>query len=139
MANKMNLQIITPKKIVLEREIDSLVAPTKAGEVTILPNHMPLFSVLDDGVIEIKHDKEETYLSIGGGYLETDGKTVHLLVSRAAGQDEIDEKEVLEAKQEAEKRVKEAPTDEARHAATLQLRRSLIDIKLLQKARRRKI
>ncbi len=137
MTHKLNLQIITPKKVVLEREIDSLVAPTKAGEVTILPSHMPLFSVLDDGVVTIKEQEGDTYLSIGGGYLETDGKKVHLLVSRAAGQDDIDEQEVQEAQQEAERRLKDAPTKEARHEAMLQLRRSLVDMKLIKKAKRK--
>ena len=40
-------------------------------------------------------------LAIGGGYLETDGKNVQLLVTRAYGQDEIDHKATLKAIEDA--------------------------------------
>jgi len=85
------LKIITPKKIVLEKEILSITLPTEEGEITILPHHANLFSILKEGIIKIKYNQEEDYFAIGGGYLETDGHEVNVLVSRAYGQDEIDE------------------------------------------------
>lgn len=132
------LTVITPKKVVLEREISSISAPGMDGEITILPNHQPLFSLLTEGVVKIRAGEEEDFLAIGGGYLETNGKSVNLLVSRAYNQDEIDEKAINQAKEEAEKLLKEAKTDEERKKAMAVLRRSLIDLKVLKYRRRKR-
>ena len=134
----LKLRIITPNKIVLEKEISQITLPAGEGEITVLPNHIPLFSTLIEGLITIVHEKEESFLSIGGGYVETDGKIINILVSRAYGQDEIDEKEIETAKKDAEKAVEIAKTEEERQQALASLRRSTIDIKLLEKVKRRR-
>ncbi len=136
--SQLRLRIITPKKTVFEQEINSITAPASDGEVTILPGHMPLFSLLTEGVVTIRTEGDENYFSIGGGYLETNGKAVNLLVSRAYGQDQIDEAEITKAKAHAEQLIKEAPNEAARHEAMMQLRRSLIDLKVLSKVKKRK-
>ena len=133
----LHLKIITPKKIVLEKDILSITLPTEEGEITILPHHANLFSILKEGIIKIKYNKEEDYFAIGGGYLETDGREVNVLVSRVYGQDEIDEKMIEEAKENAKKILSQAKTDAERQQAAALLRRSLIDSKLLRKKRRR--
>jgi F-type H+-transporting ATPase subunit epsilon len=127
------LKIITPKKIVLEKEILSITLPTEEGEITILPHHANLFAILKEGIIKIKYNQEEDYFAIGGGYLETDGHEVNVLVSRAYGQDEIDEKMIEEAKENAQKILSQAKTDAERQQAATLLRRSLIDSKLLRR------
>lgn len=132
------LQIITPKKVVLRDKVDSVTAPSSTGEITILYNHTPLFSLLKEGVVKIKKGGDETYLSIGGGYLETTGKEVNLLVSRAAGQDEIDETAVKRARDEAEKLLRESKTEAERHEAMATLRRSFIDLKILKFRKKKK-
>jgi len=78
----LHLKIITPKKIVLEEEVFSVTIPTTSGEITVLPKHEKLFSIITEGIIKIKKKDEEDYLSIGGGYLETDGKELNILVIR---------------------------------------------------------
>lgn len=130
------LKIITPKKIVLEKEILSITLPTEEGEITILPHHANLFAILKEGIIKIKYNQEEDYFAIGGGYLETDGHEVNVLVSRAYGQDEIDEKMIEEAKENAQKILSQAKTDAERQQAATLLRRSLIDSKLLRRRKR---
>ena len=137
MANKLKLQIVTPKRVIFEKEIDSITAPSKSGEITVLPHHTSLFTLLHEGVVIVRGEGDETSFSIGGGYLETDGNHVNVLVSRAYGQDELDEKDIEAARQEAERRLKEAPTDEARHEAMEMLRRSTIDMKVLKRFKKK--
>ena len=136
--NTLNLKIITPKKVVLEESVISVTAPGVSGEFTVLPRHVPLFATLQEGIVTIRDQKNESFFSIGGGYIETDGKDVHLLVSRAFGQDEIDEKEIEQARTRAEKLLKESRDESERHEALLVLRRSLVDMKLLKKTKHRK-
>ena len=133
----LHVQIITPQKTVFEADADSVIIPSMEGELTVLTHHVPLFTPLVDGIVELKTEKNDYFFSIGGGYLETDGKKAIILVSRASGQDEVDEKEVKLAEERARKMVVEAKTDEERQQAMESLRRSTIDIKLLQKVRRK--
>lgn len=135
--NMILLRIITPKKIVLEDEVDSVTAPASDGEITVLPRHTNLFTLLKDGVVMIKKGGKEDYLAIGGGFLETDGTEINLLVSRAQGQDEIDEKLTEKAIKDAEKLASEAKSEEERHEATTLLRHSIVDLKLLRRHKRR--
>ncbi len=74
-------------------------------------------------------------MAIGGGYMETDGKQIHILVSRAYGQDEIDADLTKQAIDDAKKLLVEAKEQPDRDRAVSLLRRSLIDMKLLHKRR----
>ncbi len=134
--NTIHLKVITPKKIVREQDVVSVTAPAADGEITILAHHVNLFSLLKEGVITIRHDNKEEYMAIGGGYIETDGRTLNILVSRAYGQDEIDEKMTEKAIEEAQKLITEAKSDSERAEATAVLRRSVIDMKLIKRKKR---
>lgn len=136
MANKLNLKIITPQKIVLEKDIDSITLPSDEGEITILPRHTNLFSLLKEGVIKFKINDEEDYLAIGGGYVETDGKSINVLVSKAYGQDEINHNLTEKAIVEAKNILKVSRDSKQREEAMLILRRSLINMKLLRRKKR---
>ena len=132
----LKLIIITPKKIALEKEISGVTLPSTEGEITILPHHVNLFSLLVEGVVRYWKGAESDLLAIGGGYVETDGATVRLLVSRAYGQDAIDEQQTKLALADAKERMKSAKSEDARKEISSLLRRSIVDSKLLKKKRR---
>lgn len=66
----INVEVLTPRKIELETEALCLVLPTLAGEVSILPKHIPLISVLRPGNIKVKTKEKEVVFEIEGGILE---------------------------------------------------------------------
>jgi F-type H+-transporting ATPase subunit epsilon len=131
------LEIISPKKKLYDMDVISVSVPSATGILTILHNHVPLFALLTEGIIKVISNKGEDYFSIGGGYIETTGKKVRVLVSKAFHQDEIDEQAVHNALKEAERELKEAPTSADRKTAMAAYKRSLIDSKLLK--RRKKV
>lgn len=131
----MKLQIITPVKLVKEVEVTSVTLPTASGEITILPKHQSLLSLLVEGIVTYKSKEGNEALSIGGGYVQTDGSILRVLVSRSYGQNEIDEKLTQEAINQAKKILSES-TDKAQilEAKSL-LHRSIIDSKLIKRRR----
>ena len=131
----MKLQIITPARLVKEIEVSSITLPTDAGQITILPKHQPLLTHLEEGIATYVENGETSDLAVGGGYAQTDGNIVKLLVTRAYGQDEIDEKLTTEALARAEKILKESANETERAEAKTVLRRSIIDSKLIKKKR----
>lgn len=132
----LHLKIITPKKVVYEKDVNSVTVPASDGEITILPRHANLFSLLKEGIIKVKINDDEDYFSIGAGYVETDGKEVIILVSRAYGQDEIDEKLINQAIEEAKKLSEKATDEKTRQQAISMMRRAIIDSKLLKKRKK---
>lgn len=134
----MYLQVITPRKIVIEKEVDAVILPTVSGEITVLPKHAHLVSLLEEGVITMKVDKSEEYLAIGGGYVETDGRHIQILVSRAYNQDEINEEISRKAIEEAQQALDKAKNKSERLEASAVLKRSIVDMKLLQKYKKQR-
>lgn len=132
----LHLRIITPKKIVRDEEVNALTLPSSEGELTILPKHMNLFAMLKEGVIKIRKGQSEDFLAIGGGYMETDGKTINVLVSRAYNHDEINQELTEKALDRAKKLIADAQDEKERHEALSLYRRSVIDLKLLKKRRK---
>jgi F-type H+-transporting ATPase subunit epsilon len=132
----LHLRIITPNKVILEEDIDSITLPSHEGEITILPKHENLFSLLDQGILKIKKNNKEDFLAIGGGYLETNGEYANVLVSRAYNQDQINEQVVNKALNEAKILLNKSKTSEERKEALSLIRRSVIDLKLLKKRKK---
>ena len=135
----IRLKVITPRKIVMDKEVGSVTVPTADGEITILPHHSHLFSLLVEGIVKIKTENNEDDLAIGGGYLETNGKTVTVLVSRAYGQGEIDKNLTDKAIEEAKLILSKSTDENERAAAMSTLRRSVIDSKLMKRRKARPV
>lgn len=131
------LQILTPTSIALDEEVDMVTAPSASGVVGILPHHVPLFTKLVEGEIKITTGKEERYLSIGGGFMEVTKEKVTILVSRAIHADELNEKDILRAQEEAKKALANADKPQARVVAEAMLGQAMVDMKILSKLRHR--
>jgi F-type H+-transporting ATPase subunit epsilon len=132
----LNLKIITPQKIVVEEEVNEISVPSAEGYITVLPKHIHLLTLLQEGIVLMKKGTKEDYLAIGGGYLETNGKEVNVLVSRAYRQDELDEELTEKAIAEAKKLLSDAKDAKLRYEAEATLRRSVVDMKLIKRRRR---
>ncbi len=133
----LQVSVITPTKKVLEVQALSVSLPTTAGEITVLPQHDKLLTMLEEGIVTIRTStSSEDSIAIGGGYAQTDGQELKVLVSRAYGQEEIDEKLTKEAIAKAQKIMEESHDDAERAEATSLIRRSLVDMKLLEKIRK---
>ena len=137
--NTIRLKVITPRKIVIDRSVNSVTVPTAEGEITILPHHAHLFSLLIEGIVKIKTEANEDDLAIGGGYLETNGKTITILVSRAYGQNEIDKNLTDKAVQDAKLILSKSSDEKERAEAMTIIRRSVIDSKLMKRRKSRPI
>ena len=133
---QLHLEIITPERIAYTDTVDMVTVPGVMGTMGVLPKHIPLFAQLTHGELKIKKGDDNYYLSIGGGFIEVTKEKVIVLVTRAVNAKELNEKEILEAKQRAEEALKEKPTGEAFITAQMLLRQTLVDLKILRLRRR---
>ena len=70
MSKELQLKIISLKEVVYNDYVDSVTLPTKAGEITVLPNHAPLISHLTKGSIRAKFEGKDKAFPIDGGFME---------------------------------------------------------------------
>jgi F-type H+-transporting ATPase subunit epsilon len=102
----IRLKIVTPEKLVLEEEAYSVTLPGAAGEVTILPDHVPYVGMIRAGEIYFRRspDAEPEPFATAGGFVEFHGNVLTLLADTAERPEEID----IRAAEEAHKRAEEA-------------------------------
>ncbi len=132
---EIKFKIVTPEKTVYEAEIDQLTLPTQEGEITVLPDHIPLISVLAPGELVAKKGSEEIAMAVSGGMIEVRKNEITILADTAERAEEIDIKRAEEAKARAE-RLKEEKIrlDETEYAtAAAILEKNLARIKVARK------
>ncbi|MBI4135835.1 ATP synthase F1 subunit epsilon [Candidatus Uhrbacteria bacterium] len=148
----ITFEIATPERVVYKETVDSLTLPTKDGEITVLPNHIPLVSVLVPGAITVRKGSDEQYLAVSGGFIEVQpaqispsekfqsGKPntrVVVLADTAERAEELTVAAIEKARADAEQALKEKRSmdDETFAAAAAALERELARLKVVRKRR----
>ncbi len=77
----MQVNIVKVNGIFWNGEAHSVTAPGAEGELTVLPNHVPLVTALNHGRLVVKRDGKEVFTHVvDGGVLEVTGKNVTVLL-----------------------------------------------------------
>lgn len=132
----LKLKIVSPERVLMEAEVLSISLPTPLGQITVLPKHTPLVSVLSPGEATVKElQSKESYLSISGGFVQVQkGGAVHLLVDAAEHVSEINESRAEAARVRAQEALKSANMSDQEYAATVAaLERSLSRLNIVRK------
>ncbi len=158
MSKQLKLKIITPERLILEEMADQVSLPTTLGEITVLPEHIPLITGLSSGDVVAVINGEHVPFAIVGGFLEVkkslpavegeEGITeVAVLADFAEHVSEISDEKVEKAKTRAEELKKEMPArpgggENKEHVDfehfEAELERSLTRVKIADKWRTRK-
>ncbi len=102
----MNLELVSLDGIKFKAQAYSIILPTASGQITVLPGHAPILSLLTPGVITIRKKKDdadyhlEHYATLGG-VLEITPDLTRVLVDEATHGDEINETEAQKAHEKA--------------------------------------
>ena len=134
---QLSLKIATPEKLVYEdKELDSVTLPTSMGEITILPNHIPLVVKIAPGEVTIRKKGQEHILVTMQGFMHLDkvGNIV-VLSDYAIRSEDVELAKVEEAKKKAEAAMKEKTSQKDFAIAEAELRKTLLELKIAQKRR----
>jgi F-type H+-transporting ATPase subunit epsilon len=117
----MKFKIVTPEKTIYENEILQVSIPTLQGEITVMPNHIPLVSVLQAGELKIKDKDGDHIMAVSGGFLEVKANNeLIILADNAERADDIDLDRAEQARQRAEEQMAKAKGEENVDFAKLQ-------------------
>ena len=134
MAKKILLEVVTPDKLLLSKEVDVVVATGVDGEFGVLHGHIPFLASLAVGELRFRDGNETDYAAITGGFSEVTGTKVTILAEAAELSREIDVDRAQRARERAEKRLSQAQKEKVDYArAEAALQRALLRLRLAQR------
>ncbi|PLX24876.1 ATP synthase F1 subunit epsilon [Candidatus Parcubacteria bacterium] len=136
---KFSLKIVTPEKVLFEDQVLQVSVSTTMGQITILPNHLPLVSQLSPGEVVVRFNgTDESLMAVSGGIIEVLPDQVVILADTAERAEDIDEARAEEAKQKAEELLKEKVTDAEQFAAfSAMMEKEMARLKVARKYKKR--
>ena len=134
MADTLHLQIITPDKLLVREDADSVQIPGKGGYLGILPGHAPLITELMIGEISFSRGGTTQYFAVSWGFAEVLPDKVTILADTAERAEDINVTRAQEAKARAEELLRN-PTPDLDYAATNHaLRRAEVRLEVAARA-----
>ena len=124
MADFLQLEIVTPERLVEKDTVSEVQIPGKDGYFGILPGHAPLITELGVGEIRYRGDGMEYRLAVAWGFAEVLPNKVTILAETAERANEIDLPRAQKAKQAAEERLRNADEEEETDKALNQIARA---------------
>jgi F-type H+-transporting ATPase subunit epsilon len=133
----IQLEIVTPERLVYQDEVDSVNVPGVEGELGILPHHAPLVSTLGYGELRIRKGGAEESFAIVGGFVQVRPDKVVVMAETADLASEIDLERAREARREAERALETGFTEGADlSAARAALQQALMRIRVAERRHR---
>ncbi len=124
MAETLQLEIVTPERLVEKDTVSEVQIPGRDGYLGVLPGHAPLITELGVGEIRYKGDGMEYRLAVAWGFAEILPNKVTILAETAERASEIDLPRAQKAKEAAEARLKAADEPDETDKALNQLARA---------------
>src|SRR6185312_13546022 len=100
----IDLQIVTPDKMLVREQVDEVEIPGSEGYFGVLPGHTPMLASLAVGELWYRKGQEKTFLAIAFGFTEVLPDRVTILAQLAERADEIDTDRAEAARKRAEDR-----------------------------------
>ena len=98
MAKTLHVDIVSAEQQIFSGEAEMLVAPGEAGELGILPEHMPLLTRIKPGVVRIRTaGAEDEVIYVSGGMMEVQPDRVTVLADTSVRAHDLDEAKAMEA------------------------------------------
>ena len=137
----LHVKMVTAERQLIDEQAEMVIAPGGAGEIGILPRHIPLITTLKPGELRIRRADEEQLFAVGGGFLEVrnveGGSEVIVLADTAERAEELDLARAEEAKRRAEQHIADKSSAVDSVAAQASLLRALARIRVAERHRSR--
>lgn len=104
--SQFHLTIVTPERSFFSDDVDMIIVNALEGEMAVLKNRAPIITPLKTGKIRIFNDNKERVAAVVDGYINVGTYSTIVVTNAAEWPEEIDVERALEAKRQAEERLK---------------------------------
>ncbi|QDC01231.1 MULTISPECIES: F0F1 ATP synthase subunit epsilon [Phyllobacteriaceae] len=118
MAQSFQFELVSPERLLVSDQVESVIIPGAEGEMTVMASHAPVMTTIKPGVVTVKSASgtEERYV-VFGGFADVLPSGCTLLAESAVAVKDIDRADIARRIQEAKEDVADAKTDEHRTKA----------------------
>nr|YP_009447456.1 ATP synthase CF1 epsilon subunit [Cucurbita maxima]ALO22035.1 AtpE [Cucurbita ecuadorensis]ALO22306.1 AtpE [Cucurbita maxima subsp. andreana]ATY69874.1 ATP synthase CF1 epsilon subunit [Cucurbita maxima]UER99904.1 ATP synthase CF1 epsilon subunit [Cucurbita maxima] len=122
----LNLSVLTPNRIIWASEVKEMILVTNSGQIGVLPNHAPIATGVDIGILRIRLTDNDGWLTMAlmGGFARIGNNEVTILVNDAEKASDIDPQEAQQTLEIAEANLRKAQGKRQTIEANLALRRA---------------
>nr|YP_009449980.1 ATP synthase CF1 epsilon subunit [Burmannia disticha]ANK36177.1 ATP synthase CF1 epsilon subunit [Burmannia disticha] len=120
----LNLCVLTPNRIIWDSEVKEIILFTNSGQIGILPNHAPIATAVDIGLLRIRPNDQWVTVALMGGFARIGNNEITILGNDAEISIDIDPQEAQQALQMAETNLSRAEGKRQAIEANLALRRA---------------
>lgn len=93
---------MAPNRIVFNSEVEEIILSSNTGQIGILPNHAPLLTALDIGVMKLRIGNKWSAVALMGGFAQIDQNQITILVNEAERATDINLQQAEEAFENAQ-------------------------------------
>ena len=139
MAMTIHVDVVSAEESIFSGLAEFVALPGEAGELGILPGHMPLLTRIKPGAVRIKSPQQdhEELIFVAGGMLEVQPNLVTVLADTAIRGKDLDEAKALDAKKRAEEAMSNRSSELDYARAQAELAEAIAQLAALQKLRKR--
>lgn len=116
MADKLHFSLVSPERQIASEDVDQVDVPGSEGLFGVLPNHAPVMTTLQPGVVKVTNAGVETRIFVRGGFAEVTPAGLTILAEEAIPVKELDAAAIAQ-------RIKNAEQDLADNDTTPETRR----------------
>jgi F-type H+-transporting ATPase subunit epsilon len=118
MAEAFQFELVSPERLLVSEQVESVVIPGAEGEMTVLANHAPVMTTIKPGVVTVKTAAGATErYCVFGGFADILPSGCTLLAESAVAVESIDRDDLAQRIQDAGEDVADAKDDKARAKA----------------------
>nr|YP_009692165.1 ATP synthase CF1 epsilon subunit [Allium tuberosum]YP_010575402.1 ATP synthase CF1 epsilon subunit [Allium condensatum]YP_010630541.1 CF1 subunit epsilon [Allium taquetii]YP_010985157.1 ATP synthase CF1 epsilon subunit [Allium ramosum]QAX27740.1 ATP synthase CF1 epsilon subunit [Allium ramosum]QEG98771.1 ATP synthase CF1 epsilon subunit [Allium tuberosum]QHQ73385.1 AtpE [Allium tuberosum]QKJ81389.1 ATP synthase CF1 epsilon subunit [Allium tuberosum]UZM10916.1 ATP synthase CF1 epsilon sub len=120
----LNLCVLTPNRMILDSEVKEIILSTNSGQIGVLPNHAPIATAVDIGLLRICLNDQWLTVALMGGFARISNNEITILGNDAEMSTDIDPQEAQQALEIAEANLSRAQGKRQAIEANLALRRA---------------
>jgi F-type H+-transporting ATPase subunit epsilon len=131
----LHLEVVTPEKVLVSRDVEMVVAPGILGEFGVLEGHVPFLTGIVPGELRYISGGKTERFAVTSGFAEVSNNNVSVLVNAAENAIDIDLERARKAMERARERLarERGAEDVDFLRAEVALKRAIARIRVVEK------
>ncbi len=118
MAELLKFELVSPEKLLMSKDVTSVVIPGTEGDFGVFANHAPVLSTMRPGIVDITmQDGSNERIFVRGGFAEVNPNGLTVLAEQATNMDDLDANALAQHIQNAQEDVNDAKTEDKKQKA----------------------
>nr|YP_009559057.1 ATP synthase CF1 epsilon subunit [Corallorhiza cf. striata 'CA']QBA91132.1 ATP synthase CF1 epsilon subunit [Corallorhiza cf. striata 'CA'] len=120
----LNLCVLTPNRMIWYSEVKEIILSTNSGQIGVLPNHAPIATAVDIGLLRIRLNDRWLTVALMSGFARISNNEIIILGNGAEISTDIDSQEAQQTLEIAEANLSRAEGKRQSIEANLALRQA---------------